>query len=126
MCMGACAWVRACVCVCVRCASQGLVKALTERFNDWCFNIDEITLEADTHIPIHEQPAALRAALQQLRALHAPAAQVTFNLWGRARLPHCWSAELGQVLSEVQPTLTHLTIPEPRVWEGTFSADMWP
>ncbi len=112
---------------------QGLHASMADRLGDWSFgnDVQSIILKPDTEIILPDRPAALRAALQQLRALDAPNAVVTFEGWGvfepsdmeewDASDPRwynkacAWTEELERVMAEALPTLPHLKFVTPDV-----------
>ncbi len=78
VCVFVCVCVCVCVCLCVCvfvcvCVSQGLDPALVARLPEWTFDVSRLQLCPCAHLPVSDQPTALRNALTQLDThLHTP------------------------------------------------------
>ncbi len=82
-----------CVCVCVCVCMQGLDPSFCQRLPEWRLNSKyALTVQPHTDMPAAEYPAALVAALQQLRGLRLqPAGEAELHLQGWQ-----WTAAMGE------------------------------
>ncbi len=86
---------------CVVSTLQGFDPDTLTHLHYYCFGVRGVSLYPGRDLQSDEQPAALRAALQQLSALQAPEAVVDLCIWDM-------TPALAAVVAECVPALPHL------------------